>query len=76
MENSAAEGASKRFLTVKEAADLLRLKPGTLYQYAERRKMPHLKVGGRLLFDEAELTEWVDRHRVPEAAGRVLADKK
>ena len=36
-------------LTVKEAAEITRLKTKTLYAYAERKIIPHIKLGSRLL---------------------------
>ena len=37
-------------LTVKEAAEVTRLNPKTLYAYAERRIIPHIKLGSRVFF--------------------------
>ena len=65
MESNESERAGKSILTVGEAAALTGLKPSTIYAYAERRKIPHMKVGTRLLFDAKQLTEWLDSHRVP-----------
>ena len=54
-----------RILNIREASELVRLRPSTLYAYVSRRTIPHLKVGSRLLFDEDELRAWIDTHRVP-----------
>jgi excisionase family DNA binding protein len=54
-----AHATSKsRFLTVHEAADLLRLAPKSLYSLVSQRRVPFRKAGRRLLFLEAELLEW------------------
>jgi len=47
-----------RFLTVHEAAELLRLAPKSLYSLVSQRRIPFRKAGRRLLFLEAELVEW------------------
>ena len=39
-----------RLLTAQEAADMLGLKPGTLYTWASNRKIPSVKMGGALRF--------------------------
>lgn len=46
-----------KFMTVTEAAELLRLAPKTLYSMASAGRIPYRKVGRRLLFLEAELIE-------------------
>ena len=49
---------ASRFLTVHEAAGLLRLAPKSLYSLVSQRRIPYRKAGRRLLFDEAELLAW------------------
>jgi len=50
--------ATSRFLTVHEAAALLRLAPKSLYSLVSQRRVPFRKAGRRLLFLESELVEW------------------
>ena len=66
-------------LTVKEAAEITRLKPKTLYAYAERRIIPHpgrsqahcsgmhphIKLGSRLFFTREKLEGWIESNSVP-----------
>lgn len=59
-----------RKLTVKDAADLLRLSEKTLYNWASERKIPFLKVGGKLLFDEEALERFLENCRVEPSHGR------
>ncbi|MFH1811030.1 MAG: helix-turn-helix domain-containing protein [Pseudomonadota bacterium] len=48
-----------------EAADILGLKHGTLYAMVSQRRIPHVRMGGRLVrFDSAELERWVESRRV------------
>jgi excisionase family DNA binding protein len=51
-------------MTVKEAADFTRLKPKTLYAYAERKTIPHVKLGSRLFFKREKLEEWINCNSV------------
>ena len=47
-----------RFMTVHEAAQLLRLAPKSLYSLVSQRRIPYRKAGRRLLFLESELISW------------------
>lgn len=47
-----------RLIDVDEAAALLGMKPGTLYSWASKRKVPFRKVGAALRFHRGELLEW------------------
>ena len=49
----------KIFLTIQEAADLIRLKVPTIKRLVAMGKIPSYKVSGRRLFDRYELIEWV-----------------
>jgi excisionase family DNA binding protein len=48
-----------KYLIVPEAARLLRVSPATVYRWIERGVLPHSRAGRRVLFDEAQLIEWV-----------------
>lgn len=64
--DSARPASHARFLTVTEAAELLRLAPKTLYSLVSQKRVPHRHAGRRLLFLESELIEWtrpVERKR-------------
>jgi excisionase family DNA binding protein len=61
----------EKLLTFDEACQALRLKPSTLYKIVSRREIQHLKTngdpgstGGRLLFREKDLQEWIERRLV------------
>lgn len=47
------------FLTVEEAAGLLRVKRNTLYTWAYRRQIPSQKVGKSLRFRRQDLEAWL-----------------
>lgn len=52
-------------LTVEEAAEFTRLSNKTLYTYASQKKVPHIKLGSRLLFDQVQLEGWIRGNAVP-----------
>lgn len=52
-------------LTVKEAAEATRLNPKTLYAYAERRIIPHVRLGSRLFFTREKLEGWIEENSIP-----------
>jgi excisionase family DNA binding protein len=56
--NTTGGTVQTRFLTVDEAAQLLRLAPKTLYSLVSQRRIPYRKAGRRLLFCLADLIEW------------------
>lgn len=57
-------------LTYKAAAELLRMRIGTLYALVSQHRIPHVRLGGRLVrFRRAELRRWVDEHSVPTRGG-------
>ena len=49
------------FLRVEEVAYLLRCKKRTIYDMVEQRRIPYRRVGGRLLFDLAEIIEFTKK---------------
>ena len=57
---SALRRTAMTWLTVKEAADLLRVPVSWLYERTRTNSIPHVKLGKYLRFDRDELTAWVD----------------
>jgi excisionase family DNA binding protein len=58
-----------KLLSVEQTADLLGLKPATIYKYRLQGTIPHIKLGTRVLFDPEELHEWVKKHAVKPIYG-------
>jgi excisionase family DNA binding protein len=56
--NNTGTTVQARFMTVGEAAELLRLAPKSLYSLVSQRRIPYRKAGRRLLFLESELVDW------------------
>ena len=52
-------------LTYEEAAELLGLKLGTLYSLVSTRRIPHVRLSGRLVrFERSTLEEYIAERRV------------
>jgi len=51
------------WLTVQEAAELLRVPVSWLYERTRTNSIPHVKLGKYLWFDRDELAAWVDELR-------------
>lgn len=50
------------WLTTNEVAELLRLRPRTVYHLVARGDIPHSRARGRLLFDRDTVERWVAAH--------------
>ncbi|UUX52018.1 helix-turn-helix transcriptional regulator [Nisaea acidiphila] len=65
--------AAPAFLTVRELADLLRVKERKVYQLAADGEVPCRRVTGKLLFPRDEIEAWIgggdDSAGVPEVSG-------
>jgi excisionase family DNA binding protein len=48
-----------QIVTVKVVSELLKVKPKTLYQWAESKQIPSLKLNGALRFDLDDIHEWI-----------------
>lgn len=53
-------------ISVKEASRILGMSQYTLYYWAQARKIPHYRIGRRVLFSRSDLAEWLNKHRVEE----------
>ncbi len=58
------------YLTVRELADLLRLKERKVYDLAASGKVPCSRATGKLLFPEAEIRAWIAGHSTGQSAAR------
>ena len=56
--DTVASAGRARLMDVREAAEMLRVAPKTLYGLVSQRRIPFRKAGRRLLFLESELLEW------------------
>jgi excisionase family DNA binding protein len=49
-----------RLISVEEAAKYLGVQKSTIYSWAWRRKIPSVKMGRRLLFDQEDLDRMIE----------------
>ncbi|MDB5131790.1 MAG: Helix-turn-helix domain protein [Mucilaginibacter sp.] len=47
------------YLTVKQAAEFIKIVPGSLYNLISQNKVPYHKNGKRVLFKRSELATWL-----------------
>jgi excisionase family DNA binding protein len=55
-----------KVLTLKEASELLKVSPTTIYRLTSGRKIPSLKIGGQIRFRLDSLEAWLKRQERPE----------
>jgi len=48
------------FLTVKELCKWIRLSRSNVYALVSASKIPHAKVGGKILFDKQKIKTWIE----------------
>jgi excisionase family DNA binding protein len=54
-----------QLLTYAQAAQLLNLKIGTLYALVAQNRIPHVRLGRRLVrFSRGNLTGWLQQHAI------------
>lgn len=51
-------------LTADDAAELLRVPRSSVYELARSRRLPHVRVGRRILLVRSDLAEWVAANRI------------
>jgi len=56
-------------LTLEEVARYLRLKPQTLYRWAQERRIPAVKLGKEWRFRRSILDRWLDEQMLGEDSG-------
>lgn len=56
---------AEQFLTLKEAAEILRLAVSTVYSKVHRGELPVMKRGNRLYFLRTELMDYIKQGRKP-----------
>ena len=61
---------SQKLVTVREVAELLSVAPKTVYQWAELRQIPCLKINGCLRFRLEEVLEYIETCKVPAVSGK------
>lgn len=60
MEEKTLRPATNDLLTIEELADLLGVKVSWLYAQTSAKRIPFLKLGGRLRFRRADVERWIE----------------
>jgi excisionase family DNA binding protein len=51
-----------KILTLEEVAEYLRLKPQTIYTWAQEKKIPAAKLGKEWRFRKSVIDKWFNKH--------------
>ena len=46
-------------MTVKETADYIGISRGTVYNMVKANQIPHVKIGGKILFHRETIDKWL-----------------
>jgi excisionase family DNA binding protein len=49
-----------KYLKMDDVCKILDIAKSTLYAYVGKGKIPYLKIGGKLKFDENDITNWLN----------------
>ncbi len=66
---SASDAPDHEILTLEEVAHYLRLKPQTIYKWAQERRIPAVKLGKEWRFRKSVLDRWLDEQMLSEDSG-------
>lgn len=56
-------------MTLEEVASYLKLKPQTIYTWAQERKIPAAKLGKEWRFKRSIIDRWINQHFDPKFSG-------
>lgn len=56
-------------IRAQEAAELLGLSPWTIYKLAREGRLPHVRIGARVLFRRSTIMEWLARQEAGSLSG-------
>ena len=61
----------------RQAAEFLGISPHSLRAFVQRRIVPHVKIGRRVLFDPEDLRRYIESKKVPvrQAEGRATVGR-
>jgi excisionase family DNA binding protein len=70
----------EKLLRVSDVADLLNVKPQTVYHWTKKDYLVAIKLGSRLRFRQADIQRFIDDHNTTpvqvDAAGNVISEVK
>lgn len=53
-----------KLITMQKVSEITLMKKSTIYTYVARKKIPYLRLGGKLLFDEQDILKWLESKKV------------
>lgn len=53
----------ERLLKADEVAELLNIKPQTVYLLKSQKKIPFIQIGGSVRFQQSEIEKWVESNK-------------
>jgi excisionase family DNA binding protein len=59
---SFADAKERLLIPVKEASAWLGIPVFTLYSWAQSHRIPHYKLGKRVMFSKEDLKKWIEEH--------------
>jgi excisionase family DNA binding protein len=62
-------GADNEIMTLEEVAAFLRLKPQTIYKWAQEKRIPAAKLGKEWRFRRSLIELWLDEQMIGEGSG-------
>jgi excisionase family DNA binding protein len=54
-----------KILTVSEVAEMLKMSKAKIYILANKKQIPHIKLGRNIRIWESELLKWLDKQTEP-----------
>jgi excisionase family DNA binding protein len=69
MSDRNSAGENHEILTLEEVAHYLRLKPQTIYKWAQEKRIPAVKLGKEWRFRRSILDRWLDEQMLSEDSG-------
>jgi excisionase family DNA binding protein len=54
------------FINTDDVSKMLHIAKSTVYNYVRTDQIPHIKIGGIILFSKNDLFSWIDSKKVTE----------
>jgi excisionase family DNA binding protein len=58
------EEGMESLLTIQQLAEKINLRPATIYKMTSSKRIPHIKIGNRVFFEEARIEAWIESKNV------------
>jgi excisionase family DNA binding protein len=54
------------FINTEDVSKMLKIAKSTLYNYVRNNQIPHVRIGGIILFSKNDLFSWINSKKVKE----------